>query len=72
MHLISHFCLDDIVSRSLTAEVLTATTTRPSFLVWDKVYQKLSEAEDTLWLLRAADLAVPTLASELAKHAHQR
>ncbi|KAH0828924.1 armadillo-type protein [Lanmaoa asiatica] len=36
------------------------------------VYQKLSDTEDTLWLLRAANLAVPRLAPELLKHQNQR
>ena len=53
-------------------EALTGTSTKPSFLVWDKVYQKLSDAEDAKWLLRAADLAVPRLEGELGKQYHLR
>lgn len=44
---------------------------KPSFLLWDKVYQKVNE-EDAAWLLRAVDLALPRLESELAKHLHLR
>ncbi|KAF8553713.1 ARM repeat-containing protein [Imleria badia] len=64
--------LDDVASRSLTVDTLVGTSTKPSFLIWDKVYQKLSDADDARWLLRATDLAVPTLASELVKHQHLR
>lgn len=53
-------------------DALMGTPTKPSFLVWDKVYQKLSDAEDMRWLLRTADLAVPKLESELVKHQSQR
>lgn len=56
----------------MTADVLMGTSTKPSFLIWDKIYQKLSEPEDALWLLRAADLAVPRLESELLKHQNLR
>lgn len=56
----------------MTADLLTGTATKPSFLIWDKVYQKLSEVEDTHWLLRAADLAVPKLESELVKNQNLR
>lgn len=71
LFLISIF-IDDIISRSVTADMLMGTPTKPSFLVWDKVYQKLSEADDMRWLLRATDLAVPKLESELVKHQNQR
>lgn len=64
--------LDDVASRSVTVDVLVGTTTKPSFLIWDKVYQKLSDADDARWLLRATHLALPTLVSELVKHLHLR
>ena len=64
--------IDDIISRSVTVELLMGTSAKPSFLIWDKVYQKLSEAEDARWLLRATDLAVPRLESELVKHQNTR
>lgn len=53
-------------------DVLVGTPAKPSFLIWDKVYQKLSEPDDFLWLLRAAHLAVPRLESDLFKHQNLR
>lgn len=35
-----------------------ATGTKPSFLLWDKVYQKLTDIEDQTWLLRASEAAL--------------
>lgn len=70
--LIDVIILDDIASRSLNVDALTGTSTKPSFLIWDKVYQKLTEAEDAQWLLRAADLVVPKLEADLLKHQHLR
>ncbi|KAF8131842.1 armadillo-type protein [Boletus edulis] len=60
---------DDVASRSVNIDMLTGSPTKPSFLIWDKVYQKLTEAEDATWLLRASDLAMQ---SDLLKHHHQR
>ncbi|KIJ11894.1 hypothetical protein PAXINDRAFT_157123 [Paxillus involutus ATCC 200175] len=55
-----------------SADVLIGTPTKPSFLIWDKVYQKINDAEEELWLLRAAELAVDKLQSELLKNQHLR
>ncbi|KAF8434348.1 armadillo-type protein [Boletus edulis BED1] len=60
---------DDVAPRSVNIDMLTGSPTKPSFLIWDKVYQKLTEAEDATWLLRASDLAMQ---SDLLKHHHQR
>ena len=48
--------------------MLMGTSTKPSFLIWEEVYEKVSEVKDARWLLHATDLAVPRLESELAKH----
>ena len=66
--ILMHIFIDDSVSRSVTADVLMGRSTKPSFLIWEEVYQKLSEVEDARWLCRATDLAMPRLESELAKH----
>ena len=56
-----HIFIDGSVSRSVTADVLMGRSPKPSFLIWEEVYQKLSEVEDARWLCRATDLAVSRL-----------
>ena len=56
----------------MSAELLLGTSTKPSFVVWDKVYQKLSDADDARWLLRAAHLALLTLETELGRQPSAR
>ncbi|KAF9234000.1 armadillo-type protein [Melanogaster broomeanus] len=63
---------DDVVSRSTSADILVGTSTKPSFLIWDKVYQRIHDPEEELWLLRAAELAVDKLQSELFKNQNLR
>jgi hypothetical protein len=43
------------------------TGSKPSFLLWEKVYQKLTEPEDEKWLLRAAEAAFTYHTVELKK-----
>ncbi|KAG2158689.1 armadillo-type protein [Suillus bovinus] len=57
----------DIIARNASIEVLTGTQAKPSFIISDKVYQKLTDVEDELWLLRAANLSLFRLKNELAK-----
>ncbi|KAL0955554.1 hypothetical protein HGRIS_001793 [Hohenbuehelia grisea] len=63
---------DAALSANATIQGLFASTTKPSFLVWDKVYQKVTEPEDEKWLLRALEVVVtnvpPKVAVELAKN----
>ncbi|KIJ63493.1 hypothetical protein HYDPIDRAFT_175892 [Hydnomerulius pinastri MD-312] len=63
---------DDVVSRSTSSDALTGTVTKPSFLLWDKVYQKITDAEEEIWLLRASDLATDKLKAELLKNENLR
>ncbi|KAG1762385.1 armadillo-type protein [Suillus occidentalis] len=58
----------DIVARNTSIEVLTGTQAKPSFIISDKIYQKLTDVEDELWLLRAANLSLFRLKNELAKN----
>jgi hypothetical protein len=39
---------------------LTATGVKPSFLIWEKVYQKLTTTDEETWLLRASEKALTT------------
>jgi hypothetical protein len=45
---------DDLISRNSNLTSITSSTTKPSFLLWDKVYQKITDNEDEKWLLRAS------------------
>ena len=47
---------------------ITAGGTKQSFLLWDKVYQKLTQEDDERWLLRATDAALEYFAHDLAKN----
>ncbi|KAG1831619.1 armadillo-type protein [Suillus variegatus] len=57
----------DIITRNASIEVLTGTQAKPSFVISDKIYQKLTDVEDELWLLRAANLSLFRLKNELLK-----
>jgi hypothetical protein len=45
---------------------------KPSFLLWDKVFQKVVDIEAEKWLLRAIDVALQFFQSELSKNASFR
>ncbi|OJA10082.1 hypothetical protein AZE42_06300 [Rhizopogon vesiculosus] len=62
----------DIVSRNTSIEVLTGTQARPSFLISNKIYQKLTDAEEEMWLLRAVDLSLFRMKNELDKNEQLR
>jgi len=40
--------------------------------LWDKVYQKVTDAEEEYWLLRAADAAMEYFTGDLQKNEHLR
>lgn len=61
------FLQGDIITRNASIEVLTGTQAKPSFVISDKIYQKLTDVEDELWLLRAANLSLFRLKNELLK-----
>ncbi|KAH7908270.1 armadillo-type protein [Hygrophoropsis aurantiaca] len=58
----------DLVSRNITPELLIGTPAKPSFLLWDKVYQKITESGDEIWLSRAVDLVFDFLRTDIAKN----
>lgn len=62
------FLVDDPVSRNPNLASITSSTTKPSFLLWDKVYQKITESEDEMWLLRACDASLVFYQNEFAKN----
>ncbi|KAJ7600549.1 armadillo-type protein [Mycena floridula] len=58
---------DDVLSRNIVIQAIPTSTVKPSFLIWDKVYQKISEPDDQRWLLRACDVALQFFAQDVAK-----
>ncbi|KAL4249154.1 TOG domain-containing protein [Abortiporus biennis] len=59
---------DDVISRSVSMQSLLATGSKPSFLLWDKVYQKLSDVEDETWLLHANVQLLATFNAQLSQN----
>lgn len=66
---------DDMISRntniaSLTSvgAMSTASASKPSFLLWDKVYQKITDPDDELWLLRACGAVMSYFKDVLDEH----
>ena len=64
----SFIVTETVVSRNATAAILAGTATKPSFLLWEKVYQKLTSVEEERWLLRALRAALVVLKSEKSEH----
>ena len=58
---------DDLISRNPTITSVTSSTTRTSFLLWDKVYQKITDNEDEKWLLRACVAALAFFKNDFTK-----
>ncbi|GJE94641.1 ARM repeat-containing protein [Phanerochaete sordida] len=58
---------EDVVSRNATLQGLLTSGAKPSFLLWEKVYQKLAEPEDQAWLLRAGEAVLSFYKSDIVK-----
>jgi hypothetical protein len=63
--------LEDTISRNVTVQAFLSTS-RPSFLVWDKVYQKLTDVEEETWLLRAIESTAIFFSAEVTNVEHLR
>lgn len=78
LHLFGSRCVSclshsgDIVMRNTTIEVLTGTQAKPSFLISDKIYKKLTDAEEEIWLLRAINLSLFRMKNELGENEQLR
>ncbi|KAH9925947.1 ARM repeat-containing protein [Epithele typhae] len=46
---------DTIISGNSNLHALAVASPKPSFLLWDKVYQKLNGEEEEMWLLHASE-----------------
>ncbi|KAF9496394.1 ARM repeat-containing protein [Pleurotus eryngii] len=55
------------ISKITAIQSLFASTVKPSFLLWDKVYQKASDPAEEKWLLTALSAAIPVFNKELTK-----
>jgi hypothetical protein len=58
--------LEDTISRNATVQAILSPS-KPSFLVWDKVYQKLTDVEEETWLLRAVESTATFFSAEVEK-----
>lgn len=58
---------EEVLSRNADLRGLLVTGTKPSFLLWDKVYQKLTDAEDEKWLVRASEEVLDYYKDDLEK-----
>ncbi|KAI5991791.1 armadillo-type protein [Pisolithus marmoratus] len=62
----------DLVARNTSVEIIAGTPTKPSFLVWEKLYQRLGDTREETWLLRCVDLVIEHLETELLKNENLR
>lgn len=46
---------------------LLTTGAKPSFLLWDKVYRKLTTAQEETWLLRALEAVLLSEEDKITK-----
>ncbi|KAI9068620.1 ARM repeat-containing protein [Trametes sanguinea] len=63
---------DEVISRNTTLQSITAAGSKPSFLLWEKAYQKLSSEDEELWLLRAAEATLPLFKDEFLRNEQAR
>ncbi|KAG5638049.1 hypothetical protein H0H81_002083 [Sphagnurus paluster] len=58
---------DDVISRNPVLGSIVNSSSKPSFLLWDKVYQKITDATDEQCLLRACEVVLFYYQAELGK-----
>lgn len=63
---------DSVIFANPIIQSLSVAAPKSSFLLLDKVYQKVSDAEELIWLLRAIQTTIPFLSEELSKNAPLR
>lgn len=59
---------DSVISGNPTIQSLSVAAPKPSFLLLDKVYQKLSDEEELTWLLRAIQITIIFLSEEMSRN----
>lgn len=63
--------IDDTIAKNptiVTIATIATGTTKPSFLLSDKVYQKVTDPTDEKWLLRAVEVSLRYFKKDLAKN----
>ena len=63
--------LEDMILQNAAVQTILSSS-KPSFLVWDKVYQKLTDVEEETWLLRAIESTATFCSAESTKVEHLR
>ncbi|KAG2015263.1 translational activator GCN1 [Coprinopsis cinerea AmutBmut pab1-1] len=58
---------DELISKNAVVQAIVASSAKQPFLLWDKVYQKVTDPADEKWLLRAANAAFKHFHSQIAK-----
>lgn len=59
--------IDDFITASPTMQTILATGAKPSFLLWDKVYRKVTSADEELWLTYALEALIVSDEDKLNK-----
>ncbi|RXW23690.1 hypothetical protein EST38_g2167 [Candolleomyces aberdarensis] len=57
----------DVIQKDAVVSSLVTSSTKQPFLLWDKVYQKLTDTTEELWLLRAAEAALQYFEPQVLK-----
>lgn len=61
--------LADVIAKNVMLGSLVAmSSAKPSFLLWDKVYQKLGDPNEEKWFLRACEAALKHFKTEFGKN----
>ena len=67
-HLLIAHRTDEVISKNAALQSLITTGVKPSFLIWDKVYQKLTTTDEETWLLRASEKALLSSKTQLLQN----
>jgi hypothetical protein len=65
-------CVGDVIARNAVVQSLESASSKPSFLLWDKVYEKISDPEEAAWLIRAIEATLTHSGAELDKNSSLR
>lgn len=63
-----YFVEADVISGNTSIQALTALGAKPSFLLNDKVYTKVTDPKDQIWLLRACEAFTKYFTQDLEKN----
>lgn len=56
-----------MVAQSASVQALLVTGVKPSFLFWERVYTKVTEEREAIWLVRSIQQTTITFSSEICK-----